>query len=328
MRPALYSKFVEKAEAALISAVEIYNKPGFRYREETFAILAINAWELILKARLLKDNSNDPGVIRVYESRRTKSGKQSKKRYLKRNRAGNPLTLSLGACVQALENNTATRLSPEIKLNLDALIAIRDSAAHYINASPVLAKQVLEVASATVKNFIEVAKSWFDSDFSHSLSLILPLSFLSHQKEIEAVLVTRGEQRLLGYLQSLAAQEVDTGSPFSVGIRMHIKFERSKLSTASKVQVTNDPDAVKVFLTEQDVRERYPWDYTMLCSKCSARYADFKIAGKFHSLRKPLLSDGRFAHSRYLDPNNPKSGRKDFYSSAILDILDKSYMKK
>lgn len=79
MRPSLYSKFVEKAEAALVSAVEIYNKPAFRYREETFAILAINAWELILKARLLKDNSNDPGAIRVYESRRTKSGKQSKK---------------------------------------------------------------------------------------------------------------------------------------------------------------------------------------------------------------------------------------------------------
>jgi len=328
MRPALYSKFVEKAEAALVAAVEIYNKPGFRYREETFAILAINAWELILKARLLKDNSNDPGAIRVYESRRTKSGKQSKKRYLKRNRAGNPLTLSLGACAQALENSATTHLSPEIKLNLDALTAIRDSAAHYIHASPVLAKQVLEVASATVRNFIEIAKCWFDSDFSESLSLILPLSFLSHQKEIEAVLVTRGEQRLLNYLQSLAAQEIVTDSPFSVGIRMQIKFERSKLSTASKVQVTNDPDAVKVFLTEQDVRERYPWDYTTLCSKCAARYTDFKVTGKFHTLRKPLLSDGRFAHSRYLDPSNPKSGRKDFYSPTILEILDKNYTKK
>ena len=159
MRPALYSKFVEKAEAALDAAVEVYNKPSFRYREETFALLAINAWELLLKARLLKDGANDPRVIRVYEPRRTKAGKISKKLYLKRNRAGNALTVSLAGCVLALDKNAATRLSNEIKSNLDVLVAIRDSAAHYINASPVLAKQVLEVASATVKNFITLAKA-------------------------------------------------------------------------------------------------------------------------------------------------------------------------
>src|SRR5215831_16414692 len=115
MRPALYSKFVEKAEAALVAAVEIYNKPAFRYREETFALLAINAWELLLKARLLKDGGNDPKVIRVYEPKRTKAGKPSKKLYLKRNRAGNALTVSLTACVLALDKNAATRLSNEIK---------------------------------------------------------------------------------------------------------------------------------------------------------------------------------------------------------------------
>lgn len=328
MRPGLHAKFVEKAEAALVSAVEVYNKPAFRYREETFALLAINAWELLLKARLLKDGANDPKVIRVYEPRRTKTGKISKKLYLKRNRAGSPLTLSLTACMPPLDKNAATRLSPDIKLNLDALIAIRDSAAHYINASPVLAKQVLEVASATVKNFVLLAKTWFDLDFSNSLSLILPLSFVGENREIEAVVVTRGERRLLNYLQGLAAGEPEAGSPYAVAIRVQIKFERSKLATASKVQVTNDPDAVKVILTEQDVRERYPWDYKTLGSKCVALYSDFKQDAKFHALRKPLREDARFVHSRYLDPSNPKSGRKDFYSPAILSVLDKHYKKK
>jgi hypothetical protein len=93
----------------------------FRYREEIFALLAINAWELLLKARLLKEGANDPKVIRVYEPRRTKSGKASKKLYLKRNRAGSPMTVSLSACVGTLEKNPGTRLSAEIKSNLDAL---------------------------------------------------------------------------------------------------------------------------------------------------------------------------------------------------------------
>src|SRR5262245_1148234 len=116
MRPPLHIKFVDKAEAALVAAVEVYNKPVFRYREETFALLAINAWELLLKARLLKDGSNDPKAIRVYQPRRTRAGKASKKLYLRRNRAGTPQTVSLTACVMALDKNPAVRLSPEVKL--------------------------------------------------------------------------------------------------------------------------------------------------------------------------------------------------------------------
>src|SRR5208283_3351467 len=44
-----HTYLVEKAIDAAISAIEVYNKPRFRYREETFAILMLNAWELLLK---------------------------------------------------------------------------------------------------------------------------------------------------------------------------------------------------------------------------------------------------------------------------------------
>lgn len=40
-------RFMKKAEAALLSSIEVYNRPTFAYREETFAILALNAWELL-----------------------------------------------------------------------------------------------------------------------------------------------------------------------------------------------------------------------------------------------------------------------------------------
>lgn len=50
-------ELVEKSIAAMISAIEVYNKPDFKYREETFSILSINAWELLLKAKWLKDHN-------------------------------------------------------------------------------------------------------------------------------------------------------------------------------------------------------------------------------------------------------------------------------
>ncbi len=43
----------------MLSAIEVYNKPDFKYREETFAILMLNAWELLLKAKLVSDNANN-----------------------------------------------------------------------------------------------------------------------------------------------------------------------------------------------------------------------------------------------------------------------------
>jgi hypothetical protein len=205
---------------------------------------------------------------------------------------------------------------------------VRDSAAHYINASPVLAKQVLEIASATVKNFILASSDWFGHDFSESLSLVLPLAFINARKEIDAVVMTAGENRLLKYLQNLAACDPGSKSHYSVAIRLEVKFERSKLSTAPRVQITKDPDAVKIILTEENLRERYPWDYKGLAAKCAERYHDFKQDRTFHEIRKPLMGDDRYVHSRYLDPGNPKSGRKHFYSPAIFDVLDKDYMRR
>ena len=63
---------VRKAEEALLSAIEVYNRPTFAYREETFAILALNAWELLLKAKLLAENANKPRCLYTFEQRVTK----------------------------------------------------------------------------------------------------------------------------------------------------------------------------------------------------------------------------------------------------------------
>ncbi len=64
----------DKSLEAMLSAIEVYNKPNFAYREESFAILAINAWELLLKARLLQLENNKLAVIITYEKRKKADG--------------------------------------------------------------------------------------------------------------------------------------------------------------------------------------------------------------------------------------------------------------
>jgi hypothetical protein len=326
MRPPIHSKFADKAQAALTAAIEVYNKPAFGYREETFALLALNAWELLLKAKILKDAKNNLRSIRVFEHRSTKNGVKTKKSYLKRNRAGNPLTIGILACIEAL-NKTKAQVSNEVVSNITALIAIRDNSAHYITASPVLAKQVLEIASASVKNFVTLSKQWLARDFSNSLTLMLPLSFISGVKEVETVVVSADESRLIGFLQGLTKADTDPDAPFSVAVRLQVKFEKSSQATVPKVQLSNDPGAVKVTISEEDVRAKYPWDYRELVRRLRNRYSDFKQDEKFHRIRKPMLADLKLTKSRFLDPANPKSPKKDFYNPNVLQSFDKHYTR-
>ena len=53
-----YKKLFDKSISVILSAIEIYNKPDFKYREESFAILIVNGWELLLKSKILKENKN------------------------------------------------------------------------------------------------------------------------------------------------------------------------------------------------------------------------------------------------------------------------------
>lgn len=137
------ARLLKTAEAAFISSIEIYNKPAFAYREETFAILALNAWELLLKAKLLELNKNDSRCLYVQLS--PPAGKTWQRARFKKNRTGNTMTIGIEACIVAIERK-GTPFPSAVKANLDALIAIRDNAIHYINASPILGVCVVRVS--------------------------------------------------------------------------------------------------------------------------------------------------------------------------------------
>lgn len=328
MRPPLHQRFVDKAAAALTAAVEVYNKPSFLYREETFAILALNAWELLLKAKVLKDANNAISSLRVYETRLTAAGVKSERKFLKRNRAGNPHSITLGACIAKLDASPATRLAREVKANLDALVEIRDNSVHFITASATLARQTQELAAASVRNFILLSKSWFAKDFAGILNLVLPLSFVAPAQEAGAVVVSADETRLIEHLKNLAQEVGDGDSDYAVAIRLQVKLEKSALANASKVQVSKDADAIKVQLAEQDIKERYPWTYDELCKRMTDRYSDFKMNNEFHAIRKPLLDDERYAKVRYLDLENTAGPKKPYFNANILQVFDLHYTRK
>ena len=155
-------ELLERATAATVAAVEMYNKPDFPYRAESFCILAINGWELLFKAKWLRENNNRVRTLFVMEPRRKMDGTYSKLKKIKRTRSGNAFTHSIDYLGKRLvEKKQLDRAAMD---NIDALIEMRDSSVHFYNQSDTkLAMRLQEIGAASLSN------SDFAAQFYHNV---------------------------------------------------------------------------------------------------------------------------------------------------------------
>jgi hypothetical protein len=327
MKPPNYLKLFEKSVAAITSAVEIYNKPGFQHRDETFALLALNAWELILKARVVQVDPNKQKAIHVYQRRPTKAGVLGAKEYLERGRSGNPKTIGIRKAIEKLDDHAPSKLPDAVKNNIEVLMEVRDCSAHFFSPSMALRRQLLEVGTAAVRNFVWYGRKWFNKDLSDHLQILLPIGFLNTGGAL--VVSCAEEKNLLTCIGDLALSSAATETNdlhFQTSIEVQIKKTGAAHSPA--VKITNDPTAMPVFLTEENLAQNHPWTYDDVTSRCRARYSDFKASEKYHDLRKILAEDPKMYRLRLLDPTNPKGIKKPFYSTNVLAFFDRHYTQK
>lgn len=310
----------------MVAAIEIYNKPGFPYRTESFAILAINGWELLLKSKWLCDHQNRERSLYVRETRENADGTKSRKKYIKRTRSGNPFTHGMDYLAKKLvEENKLDNRAWE---NIQVLLELRDSAVHFYNQSPAFRVRLQEIGAACAKNFANVVHDWFERELSEFELHLMPLAFVDLPTNMDGYLLNVEEKNFLSFLEGFDNSQDDPDTPYSVTVNIELKFTRSKAKDALTAQLTTDPDAPAVRLTDEQIREKYPWDYQKLTTECSRRYSNFKQDKTYHTIRKGLMSDPRFGKIRYLDPGNTKSPKKPFFNPNILNEIDKHYTKK
>ena len=164
MKEARWKVLLRKSISACVAAIEVYNKPVMSHRDETFAMLAVNAWELMLKARLVREAKNDLRAIQVFVPVVTKAGQPTKRRRIERNRAGNPMTISLWEAVHRVSNLTKMPLDQACVGNLRSLVEIRDNAVHFMNDDPEMARRAHAAGCACLRNYAAAVGEWFDED--------------------------------------------------------------------------------------------------------------------------------------------------------------------
>ncbi len=331
-KPSKSMQLVEKSISAVISAIEIYNKPDFKYREESFCILMANAWEILLKAKLLAESKNDIREIHIKENVLKKDGSRGKKKVYKKNRCGNEITIDLFAAVRILNSKFGVEIDDACISNIELLVEIRDNAVHFYNADPELTKKVLEVGTASLRSYITYVQQWFDYNLSKYNFYLMPISFF-HLFEVESFSInSRDKQtkRLLDYIKR-KEKEFDTeeSAPHNITLRFETRFVKSKAADAAEVRYTNNPNAPAVRVLEEDViASKYPLNYKRLSNKLRERYIDFKMDANYHKLRKSIEGNERFCRTRLLDPQNPKTSRQRFYSTEIFKMFDNIYTKR
>jgi Protein of unknown function (DUF3644)/EC042_2821-lke REase len=319
-------ELLTRSIAAMVSAIEVYNKPDFLYREETFSVLAINSWELLLKSKWLKENGNRVNSLYVYEQAIRRNGEKSKRKVIKQTRSGNPFTHSLDYLAKKLTEMKL--LDNVVWKNIQVLSEVRDSSVHFYNRSADFSLSLQEVGTATLKNYVALIKDWFGENLSDYNFYLMPLSFIRVPSTTSAIVLSKEENNFIHYINSLEDEHSDFSEKFSVTVNIDVQFTRSKAKEAPNVRVTNNPDATEIRWTEEQIREKYPWDYQKLTNQCKERYKDFKVGKKYHDLRKGLLINEKYCKTRRLDPSNHNSAKKDFYSPNILGEFNQHYQPK
>lgn len=314
--------------AAMMAAIEIYNKPDFQFREETFSILAINAWELILKARILQLSKNRLSSILKYERRRNQDGSLSIRKFTVANRTGNTISINLFKAYDTLINDYGDKFNPVIRKNIEALVEVRDNSVHFMNDDLNLSKKIQEIGTANIKNYVRLIKWWFAYDLSKYNFYLMPLAFIREIQHGEAISLNLHERKLLNFIKSQEFDGDDETKNFNFSLDIEIKFKRVSEDRGTHVRISDDPDAIPICLTEEDIREKYPWSYDILTKRLSKRYSDFKLNQQYHTIRKPLTMDQRYCNIRYLDPENPHGTKKFFFNPNIVREFDKHYTRK
>jgi hypothetical protein len=318
-------ELLERALAATVAAIEVYNKPDFLYREETFTVLAVNGWELLLKAKWLANNKNQARSLYVYEPITKKDGSRGKRKKIRLTRSGNPFTHSIDFLAKKLVESK--HLEMTVWQNIEALLEIRDNAVHFYNHGNVFSIRLQEIGAASLRNFVTLVSEWFGNDLSEYNFYLMPLAFLSPPRNTRALILNKEEENFLKYVERLEKGEVKNDSRFSVAVNVEVKYTRSKATDAISYRLSNNPNAPEIRLTEQQILERYPLDYTRLTEECKNRYGDFAVDKKYHELRKQLRENQRYAMIRQLYPGNPKSAKTWYFSQSIFNVFDKHYQK-
>ena len=251
----------------------------------------------------------------------------------KRNRCGNPITHSIVFLAGKLLEDVNSGLEKSCYDNINALIEIRDNSAHFINKDLYFGRRILEIGTASLKNYVYLATEWFQLDLSRYNFFLMPISFYHGFESVQPasdMFYPEQVKKLLEYLDSLIKEEAECEiTPTqNVALCIETRLVKGKKAEAIEFKWTDDPTAPSISLREEDVLKNYPLTYRDLTNALRRRYSNFIENREYHRIRKSIEKENKFCLVRLLNPKNPNSSKQRFFNPNIFKEFDKHYMRR
>lgn len=306
-------KLIEKSKEAFCLAIELYNKPTIKYRVEGFSHFICNAWELMLKAHMIKTL----GESSIYYH-------------------NNPQrTLSLENCVQKVFTNNKDPL----RINLEKIIELRNTSTHFITEEYEMV--YIPLFQACVFNFNEKMMAFHNID----MTTIIPQNFLTLSVSLKALNET---EIIAKYPETIATHfidlknsvdhlSIDNNAKFAIRIDHHyyitknkdratnlVHFDKNAAPGITVVKELQDPNNTHKYTAKScinAIRERLQRNHIELSYNGNpTKFTSFHFTNfcKYYSLKdnEKLC----YVHKQYTTPQYS-------YSQQMIDFIVNEIMK-
>ncbi len=246
-----YRKLLAHSKAAMLAAIEVYNKPQMPYRDECVTVLLVNSWELLAKAILSKN----------------------KQKVFRKKIRGQPYrTLELQDAL-----GKASKFFPDsipyqpVRQNILKLVHFRNCTIHFYN-EPGLSAVVYGLAQTNIMNYKDLVLAVFRQDITQEITItLLPLAFGSPPDPISFLRDNSVDPPSNKFVGQFVREVVDSTRYFEqMGLdtgRFLTQFDVSlhsvkKISSADIVVgidgSAEGSDSSKVILRDRDSNKRFP----------------------------------------------------------------------
>lgn len=311
--PGLKGRLIDKSIEGYILALETINRLSIQYRIETFCYLICNAWELLLKAKILEDAGK--GHDSIFRGK--------KKRHQRRE------SISLRDCLVRLIPNAT---DPE-RRNIECIADLRDECVHLVLSD--VPADVSGLFQACVINYHRRLNQWFGISLSDRVNVGM-MSIVYELDPSRNDIANIHLRRALGrdaadYLTDYCAQiknefdNLQRPAQFSVGIEYRLALTK-KPGDADIVlsHASSGGQAVQIVEVPKDSSKSHPHrqvevieNLKRLLPKLSINQHDIQCVNKAHGVKQ---------RSEYFYQGAVK-GSPAQYSQAYVDWLLQQYNK-
>ncbi|MDR2937346.1 MAG: DUF3644 domain-containing protein [Prevotellaceae bacterium] len=241
-------RMLHKSKHAMLSAIHAINDPTAIYRLELFLFLFINAWELLLKAKVIMNN----GESALYD----KSGEH---------------TITITTAITQIFNKE----KDPIAINLFLINDLRNDVAHHV--VPITPANIITVLQAGIRNYESKLKEWFNK----SLSDELPFGMISIVSNIDKTIfdidnallnnsITKDTANMLNQWGKTFEKQMDIvegAGGEMVQLAIPIRFNLAVVKDVSKASILASISETKeslVAIRYQKPTDRWKLTYTQL----------------------------------------------------------------